>query len=94
MLSEYHKAWVGALAGGLVAGLGVIAGALSGDQTLADVTAQTWLFAIIALITGAGLTGGSVAVSKANTIKGAVAVAAQHAESEPEPTPVDPNEGE
>ena len=89
MLSDFHKAWIGALAGGLVAGLGVIAGAMSGDQTLADVTAQTWLFAIIAFITGAGLTGGSVAVSKANTIKGVDPAAFQI-----EPNPVDPNEVE
>jgi hypothetical protein len=67
MLSDYHKAVVGAIAGGIVAALGVVAGALSGDQTFADVSTQTWLFAVIAFITGAGLTGGTVAVSKANT---------------------------
>lgn len=67
MLSDYHKAIVGAIAGGIVAALAVITGAMTTEDTFGDIPTVTWLLALAAFITGAGLTGGSVAVSKANT---------------------------
>ena len=65
-MSEYHKAVVGAVAGGIVAALAVITGAMSVSDTLGDVPSVIWLQALSAFIVGAGVTGGSVAVSKAN----------------------------
>ena len=64
--SEYHKAIIAAVAGGLVAALAVVTGAMTSADTLGDVSTVVWLQAVSAFLVGAGVTGGSVAVSKAN----------------------------
>ena len=77
MLSDYHKAVVAAVSGGLVAALAVLTGAMTVENTFADIPTVVWLSALSAFIVGSGVTGGAVAVSKANTrSKDVVAVAA------------------
>lgn len=70
MISDYHKAVVGAVAAGLLAAIGVVTGAMTTEDTFGDIPTVTWLVALGAFITGSGLAGGTIAVSKANTIKG------------------------
>lgn len=65
----YHKAIVSAIAGGIVAALGIITGAMTTEDTFGDIPTVTWLLALSAFIVGAGLTGGSVAISRANATK-------------------------
>lgn len=66
MMSAQTKAIIAAIAGGIVGFLGVVAGAMSGEDTLVDVTAQTWILATIAFFTGAGLTGGATYAAPRN----------------------------
>ena len=65
-MSAQNKAIIAAVAGGIVGFLGVVAGAMTGDDTLADVTAQTWILATIAFFGGAGLTGGATYAAPRN----------------------------
>lgn len=63
---QYHKAIIGAVAGGIVAALAVLTGAMTVEDTFGDIPTVVWLSALSAFLVGAGVTGGSVAISKAN----------------------------
>jgi hypothetical protein len=90
----YHKAIIGAVAGGIVAALSTITGAMTIEQTLGDIPTVIWLSALLSFFVGSGVTGGSVAISKANTRTEDITYVAQHALDEIDPNPMDPNEDE
>lgn len=64
---KYHKAIVAGVASGIVAAISVLTGAMSPTDTFGDIPAVTWLWALAAFIVGSGVTGGAVAVSRANS---------------------------
>lgn len=63
---QYHKAIIAAVAGGIVAALAVLTGAMTVEDTFGDIPSVVWLSALSAFLVGSGITGGAVAVSKAN----------------------------
>ena len=82
-LSDYHKAVVGGIVSGIVAALGVVTGAMTTEDTFGDISTVTWLLALAAFLTGTGITGGAVAVAKANTVKGMASTVAERADGGP-----------
>lgn len=85
--SRYHKAIIGAIAGGIVAALAVLTGAMTVEDTFGDIPTVVWLSALSAFLVGAGVTGGSVAISKANTQKQDLLMAAEFVEDKKPPYP-------
>jgi len=81
----YHKAIIGAIAGGIVAALAVLTGAMTVEDTFGDIPTVVWLSALSAFLVGAGVTGGSVAISKANTRTEDITYFAEHVADENPP---------
>lgn len=84
---RYHKAIIAAITGGIVAAIGVLTGAMTAEDTFADVATVTWLYALSAFLVGSGVTGGSVAISKANTQKQDLLIAAEFVADKKPPYP-------
>lgn len=81
---RYNKAIVAAIAGAVLGAIGVLTGAMTAQDTFGDVPTVTWLYALAAAIAGSGLTGGTVAISKANATRSTLTTVASAA-SEPDP---------
>lgn len=78
VMGTYHKAIVGAIAGGIVAALAVLTGAMTVEDTFGDIPTVVWLSALSAFLVGSGVTGGAVAIARANTRASDVMAVAEH----------------